>query len=88
MSLRGRTCSLPEAISYLIEDCFVAKNAPRNDEYLKRDLPDLFKVDIEQLFRFCLGFGLIHIPRADSTLTVRSIGAEQAFRAVISERVG
>jgi hypothetical protein len=64
------------------------EHRPRNDENLKRDLPDLLKVDIEQFFRFHFRFGLIRIPRADSALTVRSVGAEKALRPVFSERVG
>ena len=61
----------------------VQKKKLRNS-LLQRNFPDLFKVDIEQIFRFHFCFGIFHHPRADSAVTVGSVGAVTAFRGVNS----
>ena len=53
----------------------------------KRDLTDLFEINVEQGFRFHLRLSLVHVSGADAALAVRPVSAVGALLTVIRERV-
>jgi hypothetical protein len=54
--------------------------------WLKRNLTDLFKIDIEQFLGFGFQFRIGGVTGADASVTVGSIGAVIALRDIISFR--